>query len=98
MKTYIPDPIDTSDVVLTNDLLELAELLAKNTHDVWAAGRVSHGWTYGETRDDVKKTTPCLVPYDELPGSEKEYDINTAYETIKVLIKLGYSIKREKID
>ena len=96
MKTYTPNPIDTSDVVLTNDLLELAELLAANTHDVWAVGRISQGWTYGSARNDKKKTTPCLVPYDELPDSEKEYDIYTAYETIKVLVKLGYQITKKQ--
>ena len=36
-----------------------------------------------------------LVPYDELPESEKEYDRNTAIETLKLIIKLGYKITRK---
>lgn len=95
MKTYTPKPIDTSDVELTQDLLELADLLAENTHNIWARTRIDAGWSYAETRNDELKTTPCLVPYNELPDSEKTYDINTAYETIKVLIKLGYKISKE---
>lgn len=92
--SYKPNPVDTSDVVLDNDLLDLKELIAKNVHEVWAKGRVDEGWTYGEERNTEKKTTPCLVPYEELPENEKEYDRQTAYETIKLIIKLGYDIKR----
>lgn len=92
MIMYNPKPIDTSDVVLSDDLLELTEKIAKNVHDVWAIGRIEQGWTYGEVRNDELKTTPCLVPYSGLPESEKEYDRNTALETLKLIIKLGYTI------
>ena len=94
MKTYIPKPIDTSDIELSKELLELTEKLAENTHDVWAVGRMSQGWRCGEKRDDKKKETPCLVQYDELPESEKEYDRNTALETLKLILKLGYRIEK----
>lgn len=95
MKTYTPNPIDTSDVILSDDLLALTEKLASNTHDVWAAGRITEGWKYGSKRDDSKKETPCLVPYKELAESEKEYDRNTALETLRLIIKLGYKIEKE---
>lgn len=74
MKKYIPRPIDTSDVVLPKNLLNLAEKLAENVHEVWAENRLSQGWTYGETRDDVNKQTPCLLSYKDLPESEKAYN------------------------
>ena len=89
---YKPQPIDTVDVVLPDDLLALAELIAKNVHEVWASERIKEGWTYGEYRDDEKKITPCLVPYEELSESEKEYDRLTAFETLKLVVKLGYKI------
>lgn len=92
---YIPKPIDTSEIKLSKELCELTEQLAENAHDVWAAGRVAEGWTYGERKDSEKKTTPCLVPYGELPESEKEYDRNTALETLKLIIKLGYKISKD---
>jgi len=91
---YNPCPIDTSGVEISQEMQDLMELLAKNTHDVWAKGRISEGWRYGEKRNDKKKTTPCLVEYDELPDSEKEYDRNTAAETIKCILKLGYKIEK----
>ena len=91
---YKPQQIDTSDVRLSEDMLSLIEKLAENTHDVWAKGRIAQGWTYGKARNDELKQTPCLLPYDELPDSEKEYDRNTALETIKLIIKLGYRIEK----
>jgi len=92
---YKPQPIDTSNIKLSDDVAELSEMLAKNTHEVWAGSRINDGWTYGEKRDDVKLTHPCLVPYDELPETEKEYDRNTSQETLKLIIKLGYKIVKE---
>jgi len=92
---YNPTPIKTNDVVLSDDILSLVEVLAQNTHDIWATGRIKEGWTYGESRDDKNKKHPCLVPYDELPDSEKEYDRATAMETLKVITKLGYEVKRK---
>ncbi len=93
---YTPKPINTDNIVLDDELLKLAELLAENVHDVWATGRISEGWTYGEHRDDNRKQTPCLVPYSDLPESEKEYDRNTALSTIKAIIASGYHIEQKK--
>ena len=95
MSDYVPAPIDTSNVELSEDLLSLTEKIAENVHSVWAAGRIADGWTYGEKRNDEFKQTPCLVPYAELPESEKEYDRATALNTLKLVIALGYSIKKE---
>ena len=92
---YIPQPVETKGVVLPNDLNALAEEIAKNVHEVWSEGRMREGWTYGEERDDAKKHHPCLVPYEELTETEKEYDRNTSQETLKLIMKLGFRIVRE---
>ena len=91
---YHPNPIDTSTIVLPEDLLLLTEQIAKNVHDVWAAGRIAEGWVLGPVKDPTQKTTPLLVPYQELPESEKAFDRNTALETLKLIIQLGYKIER----
>ena len=96
MKTYIPKPIDLSDVELTEDLNELREAIAENAHEIWAEERIAQGWSYGPRRDDSKKENPCMVPYSQLPEKEKDFDRNMAMDTIKLLKKLGYDlIKRE---
>lgn len=92
---YTPTPVDTTDITLDKELLELTELIAENCHDLWAVGRIKEGWVYGEIKDSEKKTTPCLVPYNELPESEKEYDRVTTMETLKLIVKLGYKISKE---
>ena len=92
---YKPKPIDTSKVELPEELLALTEKIAENVHDIWAVGRIADGWTYGEKRDGEKKTTPCLVPYSDLTDSEREYDRNTAMETLKLIVTLGYKISKD---
>ena len=91
---YIPKPIDLDDIVLDDDLLELQEIIAKNVHEVWAKSRIEEGWKFGDKVDSLLKTTPCLVPYEDLPESEKEYDRNTAMQSLKLLVKLGYTISK----
>ena len=92
---YTPHPIDTKGVELQKELTALAEDIAKNVHEVWSAGRINDGWTYGEKRNDTEKKHPCLVPYEELSEEEKEYDRNTSVETIKLILKLGFKITRD---
>ncbi|HZZ79847.1 MAG TPA: RyR domain-containing protein [Gemmataceae bacterium] len=94
--TYDPKPLDTTSVELSPSLQALMERLAENTHDVWAATRKEQGWTYGPARDDANKKHPCLVPYDQLPDAEKEYDRKTAAETLKAILKLGYRISEPR--
>lgn len=91
-KTYTPHPIDLGDIELTPQLEQLREAIAENAHEVWAAGRIREGWTYGPERDDKLKKHPDLIPYSELPDGEKQYDRETAMNTIKLLVKLGYDL------
>lgn len=92
---YEPAPADTSHVVLTAEIKALTELLARNTHDVWARQRVSEGWRYGPTRNDETKEHPSLVPYEQLSESEKQYDRNTALETLRLILALGYRVVKK---
>lgn len=91
---YTPKPIDTSAVSLSVELEPLVEQMAKNVHEVWAQKRIEEGWKYGEKRDDELRLHPCLVSYEQLPEIEKEYDRSTALETLKLIIKLGFTIEK----
>ena len=91
---YNPQPIDTSNVELSSDLMELAEKMAENVHDVWAATRIAQGWAYGPERNDAEKKHPCLVPYNQLSNEEKVYDRNTSIETLKFIINSGFRIEK----
>lgn len=43
-------------------------------HRSWSDEKVKAGWVYGEAKDAEKKTHPCLVPYGQLPGSQRAKD------------------------
>ncbi len=90
--SYQPQPIATGGVDLLPALLPLIERLAENAHDLWASQRLAQGWRFGPHRDDTRKLHPCLVPYADLPESEKECDRVAALGTLKAILKLGYRI------
>lgn len=91
---YVPQPADIRDISLPEELENLVEHVAKNVHEVWASSRASQGWTWGPKRNDDLKTHPSLVPYEELPEEEKQYDRNTAVGTLKLIMKLGFNISK----
>ncbi len=94
MKTYTPQPIDLSKIELPAELQDLTEQMARNVHEVWAATRIEQGWRYGAERNDERKEHPCLIPYDELPESERKYDRDTSIETLKLILSLGFKITK----
>lgn len=87
-------PEDIENVRLPEEIKPLVEGIAKNIHEVWAKSRIDQGWTYGEERDDIHKKHPCLIPYEDLPEIEKDYDRNTAIGTLKLLLKQGFKITK----
>lgn len=89
---YNPQPINVEDIDLDANLEDLTEAIAENAHDIWARARMDEGWTYGPVRDDAKKQHPDLVPYAQLPDSEKEYDRIMAMNTLRLVRRLGYDI------
>ena len=96
VEDYEPHPIDVDSVPLNGDLEQLQDAIAENAHNVWAKARIKEGWTYGKEFDNEKKEDPTLMPYTALPDSEKEYDRLTAFNTIKLVKKLGFDIVKRK--
>lgn len=92
---YTPQPIDTEDIELPKELMSLVEAMAKNVHEIWAQTRIEQGWVFGLERNDRLKHHPCIIPYEELPESEKEYDRNTSLSTLKLIYKLGFKLSKE---
>lgn len=94
ISTYEPRPIDVSRIELSGELHDLVEQLAGSSHDVWAAQRIAEGWQVGDIRDDKRKTHPDLVPYEQMPDAEKEYDRRNVRDMLKSIFALGYRIER----
>lgn len=96
MATYQPRPIDDVAIELSDDLLAPTEQLAENAHEHWARRRIAEGWSWGPERDDAARKHPCLVSYDQLPESEEQYDRDSALETLRAILALGYRIERRR--
>ena len=92
---YEPSPIGLDDMELSEDLSELQEAIAENAHEIWAKNRRDQGWSYGPERNDQKKETPDMIPYCNLPESEKLYDREMAMQTLKLVQKLGFEIVKK---
>ncbi|XP_045306090.1 ryanodine receptor 3 isoform X10 [Leopardus geoffroyi] len=90
--SFIPCPIDTSQVVLPPHLEKIRDRLAENIHELWGMNKIELGWTFGKTRDDNKRQHPCLVEFSKLPETEKNYNLQMSTETLKTLLALGCHI------
>jgi len=88
-----PTSLSVSRVPLSRGISDLREVLARKVHENWARLRTAEGWRYGPKRHDGRKEHPGLVPFDELPESEKDYDRETAMESIRTLLELGYTLQ-----
>lgn len=95
---YKPKPIPAEHITLSDEILELVELLAENAHDIWASGRLRDGWTFGPEGDDSKCQNPCLVPYAQLSDQDRNYDRETLIGSFQAIIALGFTISRKHID
>ena len=58
---YTPDPMQTDDITLSDDLVALTELIAANVHDVWLLGVLKRGGLTERLR--ILKRKPLLVLY-----------------------------------
>jgi len=49
-------------------------LTPEESHGVWMGHKTNDGWAYGPVKDPVAKTHPCMVPYDQLPPTQRAKD------------------------
>ncbi|XP_064421057.1 ryanodine receptor 3 isoform X3 [Latimeria chalumnae] len=90
--SFIPSPVDTSQIVLPPNLEKIRDRLAENIHELWGMNKIELGWTYGKVRDDNKRQHPCLVDFSKLPETEKNYNLQMSTETLKTLLAIGCHI------
>jgi len=71
------------------------EKLAEMEHQRWVDDHLREGWRYaaGEKRPD-KKTHPGLVPWSELPESERDKDRDLMRSLPVFLVRAGYQVRR----
>lgn len=67
--------------------------LGIHEHNRWVNERIAAGWTAGP-KDAARKTTPYLVPFDELPPDIAEYDLVFVREIPDLLAAAGLRVVR----
>lgn len=68
-------------------LLSNPDATPEEQHDAWMAAKLADGWAYGEMKDAERKLHPCILPYAELPESQrvKDYLFQAVVRTICAL-------------
>uniref|UniRef100_A0A665TL55 Ryanodine receptor 3 n=1 Tax=Echeneis naucrates TaxID=173247 RepID=A0A665TL55_ECHNA len=95
--SFIPTPVDTTQIVLPPHLDNVRDKLAENIHELWGMNKIELGWTYGKVRDDNKRQHPCLVDFAKLPETERNYNLQMSSETLKTLLALGCHVAQTNV-
>jgi hypothetical protein len=82
--------IGANDFTFTDDEVER---LGAAEHARWIRERVADGWTAGD-KDAARKTTPYMVPFEELPDDIAEYDRIFVREIPRLLASVGLQFVR----
>ncbi|KAK6297768.1 hypothetical protein J4Q44_G00323510 [Coregonus suidteri] len=96
--SFIPTPVDTSQIVLPPHLDHVRDRLAENIHELWGMNKIELGWSYGKVRDDNKRQHPCLVDFTKLPETESNYNLQMSSETLKTLLALGCHVAQTNVN
>jgi voltage-gated potassium channel Kch len=68
------------------------EHLAALEHQRWQAERHQDGWRLGSTRDPIRKLSPYLTDWEELPEEIKDLDRDTIRALPTFLARVGFTI------
>lgn len=85
MANYRPQPIDTSNVPLSQRLKELAVRVAKASHENWMNELVNEGEAKGLSIEQLNAEFPNLKPWNELASDERASSVIRAEDAVKLL-------------
>lgn len=70
----LPDADAESLLVGVRAALEGNPKTPEQSHEAWMQYKAAQGWVYGDKKDPVERTHPCMVPYSDLPPQQKAKD------------------------
>lgn len=71
---------------ITDDRIEyMLDSLSKFMHNAMVKEKVSNGWRYGEKFSMENKTSPLLVPYEQLPDEHKVHRPDIFYKVLELI-------------
>jgi len=71
------------------------EKLAVYEHDKWMRERLASGWTYDAVKNVQEKTSPYLVPFNELSEPIKDQDRDVIHSIPVLLGRIGMAIYKK---
>jgi hypothetical protein len=72
------------------------DLMARMEHERWFEERTLESWSYGDVKDENRKTHPSLVPWEDLPKAEQEKNRNFIRDLPSILARTGYQVQRSQ--
>uniref|UniRef100_A0A671MXC6 Ryanodine receptor 2-like n=1 Tax=Sinocyclocheilus anshuiensis TaxID=1608454 RepID=A0A671MXC6_9TELE len=90
--TFIPIPVDSSEVEYPPQLEQIREILAENLHELWLIDKIEQGWTYGPVKDESRKIHLCLVEFSKLPDQERIHNLQSSEDILRTLLAFGVHI------
>jgi len=75
---------------------ELVEQMAEMEHGRWNVQRLRTGWRYGKERDEDRRISPYLRPWQELPNGIKRWDRKIVRRWPGLLAKSGLEVSRRR--
>ena len=73
---------------------EEIDRLAKREHERWMEERQEMGWRFAPDRDNARKLHPSLLPWENLPASEKEKDRAVIRNLPKLIDAAGLRLRK----
>lgn len=67
--------VDSAVKGVENVLNKLDTITPAESHECWLSHKKKEGWVYGPHKNEVLKTHPCMVPFDELSKEQRTKDI-----------------------
>lgn len=92
---FIMQPLGSSGEPVMRIPDEYIEYLAEQEHEAWMAERKATGWVTGESVDAEKKTTPYLVPFNNLPEDIKQLDRDPVQNIPELLKRIGMVVYKK---
>jgi hypothetical protein len=70
-----PEHIRASAQIGVQFFLDHPDATPEMQHNSWMMSKLADGWHYGEVKDSIALTHPCIVPYYELPAMQQAKDV-----------------------
>ena len=89
-------PADSEGEAVTELPAEIIEPLAAMEHERWMENKKRNGWVLGAVKDEAKRTTPFMVPYEQLEDAVKELDRDPMRNIPDLVAQVGLKVFKRK--